>query len=199
MILSVNQGFTYEWANRAFGYVWATFGLVWIAAWGFSKQQARTIPAIARLLQSAILLVGFLFIFSPWLRQGLLGRHIWHPSVSLAYAGLVLTCTGVLIAFWARYTLGANWSSRPMVKVNHKLIVKGPYRFVRHPIYTGLLLAGSGSAVAVDEWCILPGLILVVIGILMKMSQEEQLMTETFPAAYPGYRRHVKALVPFIY
>mgnify|MGYP001553218921 CR=1 FL=1 len=197
MIVPIDQGFGFDWANRGFGYVWATFGIVWFAAVGFSKPQARTVPIASRLSQSAILILGFLFIFSPWLRHGWLGTHIWPTNLDEAYIGLAITCGGVLFAFWARFTLGTNWSSRPMVKVGHELIVKGPYRLVRHPIYTGLLLAGAGSAIAVGRWCIMPGMALVVLGLLLKISQEERLMTEAFPAAYPDYRRQVKALIPW--
>jgi protein-S-isoprenylcysteine O-methyltransferase Ste14 len=174
------------------------FALVWIAAIGFSKPQARTVPAMSRILQSAILLLGFLFLFTPWFRVGVLDTRLWRTTLPVASLGLALTIAGILFAIWARVTLGSNWSGRPMVKVGHELIVKGPYRLARHPIYTGLLFASAGSALAIGRGCIVPGMVLVVLGLFMKIAQEERLMTETFPAAYPDYRRRVKALVPWI-
>lgn len=189
MSLSLNQGFNIAWI---------VFGAFWLAAVGFSKPQARTVPTLSRLAQSAILFTGFLLIFHPWFRYGWLGIPLWHTTAVLAVTGLVLTWLGVLFAIWARITLGSNWSGRPMVKIDHQLIVKGPYRLARHPIYTGLLLAGAGSALAVGKSCIVPGLALVLLGISIKIVQEERLMTETFPAAYPDYRSRVKALIPWL-
>lgn len=188
-----------ELANRAFAFAWITFLLVWVAAVGFSKPQARTIPSGVRIAQAIVLLAGFLFIFNRRIQIGWLATPIWHVNLSIAIAAVALTWAGVLFAIWARFTLGSNWSGRPMVKVDHELVVKGPYRLARHPIYTGLFLATVGSALLVGRWSIAPGILLVLIGLFMKMAQEEKLMTETFPAAYPEYRERVKALIPFVF
>jgi len=117
-------------------------------------------------------------------------------SFPTQYAGLAVTAAGCLFAIWARLTLGANWSGRATVKQDHQLIVEGPYRLARHPIYTGLSLASLGTALAIGEWRCVLGLIIILLALLVKMSQEERLMMETFPQAYPQYRRRVKALIP---
>jgi protein-S-isoprenylcysteine O-methyltransferase Ste14 len=103
---------------------------------------------------------------------------------------------GCLFAIWARLILGANWSGTAKVKRGHELIVKGPYRFVRHPIYTGIITACIGTTLAIGEWRCIMGLIVVFLGLVLKMTQEERLMIATFPQAYPQYRRRVKALIP---
>lgn len=189
MSLSLDQGFYAAWA---------VFGAFWLAAVGFSKPEQRTVSSISRLAQSAIMILGFLLLFHPWFRQSWLATRLWHATLPIVVTGLVVTWLGVLFAIWARITLGSNWSARPMVKVDHQLIVKGPYRLARHPIYTGLFTAAVGSSLAIATAAVLPGLVLILAGMSIKIVQEEKLMNETFPAAYPDYRRRVKALIPWV-
>ncbi|MDE3200090.1 MAG: isoprenylcysteine carboxylmethyltransferase family protein [Acidobacteriota bacterium] len=198
MIASTSAALGLRWLNLAFGLAWIVFLLVWVAVMGFTKPQSRTIPTFKRVFQSLVLIAGFWLIFDPRLRIAWLDTSLWHLTTSVAIAGIVVTWAGVLFAIWARFTLGSNWSARPMVKVNHELVVKGPYRLARHPIYTGLLFAGLGSAILADRTIVIPGMILVLVGLMMKIAQEERLMVETFPSAYPEYRGHVKALIPFL-
>ncbi len=178
------------------GYTWMTLGAVWLFGIGFSKPTVRQIPSTARLLQSAVLLVGFVLVGSQWLHNSPLGLRLWPKSLAIGEAGLALTIVGCLFAIWARITLGTNWSGRPTVKAGHELIIKGPYALARHPIYTGLLVAAAGTALSHSEWRSALGLLLVILGLALKMRTEERLMNETFPAAYPEYRRRVKALIP---
>ena len=95
-------------------------------------------------------------------------------------------------------TLGRNWSSVPQVKEQHELVVKGPYRIVRHPIYTGLILAAAGTALAQNRGSWLFMGVLILASYWLKIRVEERLMMETFPEEYPEYRRRVKALIPGI-
>jgi protein-S-isoprenylcysteine O-methyltransferase Ste14 len=81
-----------------------------------------------------------------WIKESL-----WPHSLALDAAGLAVTVLGVVFAIWLRVTLGRNWSSVPQVKEQHDLVVKGPYRIVRHPIYTGLILAVAGTGLALDK------------------------------------------------
>jgi protein-S-isoprenylcysteine O-methyltransferase Ste14 len=178
------------------GYAWMTLGAVWLFGIGFSKPTVRRIPSAARLLQSAILLLGFILVGTHWLGQGWLGMRMWPQSVTIREAGAALTTLGCLFAIWARVALGTNWSGRPTVKADHELIIKGPYALARHPIYTGLLVAAAGTALAGGELRCAVGMVLIVLGLALKMQSEERLMNETFPAAYPEYRRRVKALIP---
>jgi protein-S-isoprenylcysteine O-methyltransferase Ste14 len=110
--------------------------------------------------------------------------------------GLVLTMAGCGFAAWARLALGSNWSGTATIKENHELVVKGPYRLARHPIYSGILIACLGTTLAIGEWRCIVGLIVVSLGLALKVTQEERLMVATFPEAYPLYRRRVKALIP---
>jgi protein-S-isoprenylcysteine O-methyltransferase Ste14 len=147
----------------------------------------------------AVLLLGFGLLGSNWFRQGWLAIRFVPANDAVGLAGMVLTMAGCLFAIWARLALGGNWSGRATVKEGHTLIVKGPYAIARHPIYTGLLLASIGTALAIGEWRCILGLFVIGMMFLVKMSQEERLMMETFPAAYPEYRQRVKALIPGVF
>jgi protein-S-isoprenylcysteine O-methyltransferase Ste14 len=106
--------------------------------------------------------------------------------------------TGLLIAIWARATLGSNWSSSVTLKKDHELVTRGPYRFVRHPIYTGLLFMLSGTALISGRLGAIAGLAFGFLGLWIKLRQEEALMMRHFPADYSKYKTKSKALLPFV-
>lgn len=185
--------------GTGFSVAWGTMAAVWLAGAPFTKAKQRTVAGTDRLRQFLILSTGFALIGYGWKHLGALNAPIWRQSDGMQLLGLIVTCIGILYAIWARLTLGSNWSGRPMVKQGHELIMRGPYALTRHPIYTGLLLAAVGTAIAVDQVRVLLGLALVVIGLAIKIGQEEHLMISTFPDAYPIYRTRVKALFPGIW
>lgn len=184
---------------RIITFTWEALGILWLVGLVFTKRTARTRAPGARLFYMLVALLAFLFLAGNKLDAGWFGARFVVASPASAWTGVALTLCGCAFAAWARLTLGANWSGRPTVKVGHELIVSGPYAFVRHPIYTGLLLAAAGTAVAIGKWSCLIGLVLLALAFLMKMSQEERLMLETFPQAYPDYRRRVRALIPGVF
>jgi protein-S-isoprenylcysteine O-methyltransferase Ste14 len=103
----------------------------------------------------------------------------------------------MLFSVWARVHLGGNWSGIVTIKHGHELIADGPYAIVRHPIYTGLLVAFMGSAMARGDW---RGVLVVLIvwwALWRKLRLEERWMVERFGQQYETYRRRVPALVPF--
>jgi protein-S-isoprenylcysteine O-methyltransferase Ste14 len=113
-------------------------------------------------------------------------------------AGVVLCVLGVIVAIWSRRILAGNWSSEVTFKEGHELIQTGPYRFARHPIYSGILLICLGTVVAQGQLHRWIGFVLMFAGFWIKLRQEESLMERHFPNAYSSYRNRVKALVPFI-
>lgn len=186
----------HSFIGMAMGSVWGVTALIWIAGAFRNKRTARRASLRSRLVLLTPIAVGYTLVASHTVRAGWLDLRLWPSSLVVEAAGLVLTLLGCGLAIWARVTLGANWSARPSVKEGHELVVRGPYRLVRHPIYSGLLLALAGSVMAVDRnGCVL-GWLLVLITYAVKMRQEERLMMQTFPGDYPAYRRRVKALVP---
>jgi protein-S-isoprenylcysteine O-methyltransferase Ste14 len=109
-----------------------------------------------------------------------------------------LTAIGLGIMLWARVTLGGNWSGNVVLKEDHELVERGPYQYVRHPIYSGLLLMYLGLAIYSAYVGTLIALIAVVVGLWFKSRQEERLLTKHFPQAYASYKARVPALIPFV-
>jgi protein-S-isoprenylcysteine O-methyltransferase Ste14 len=185
--------------QAAIGYTWEALGLVWLVGLAFTKRTVRSQPEGARFFHLALASLGFFLLGSRYFDTGWLGNRILPATPELQLAGLAVTIAGCLFAIWARLTLGSNWSSRATVKAGHELITTGPYSIARHPIYTGLLVAAAGTAIAEGEMRCVLGFVLIVLALTVKMSQEERLMLQTFPEAYPAYRHRVKALIPGVF
>ncbi len=187
---------THQTALNVIGYTWEILGIVWIAGLAFTKRTVRSQSLSSRLFQMALVLLGFMLLASSYLRGGWLGENFLAPSPGIEIAGVCVTVAGCLFAIWARITIGSNWSGRATVKAGHELIVRGPYAIARHPIYMGILIGAIGTGLAVAEWRCLLGFALIALVFAAKIGQEEKLMLQTFPEAYPRYRRRVKALIP---
>ena len=101
-------------------------------------------------------------------------------------------------ALWARVHIGRNWGSPMTRKDEPELVTSGPYRLVRHPIYSGILVAGVGTAVALSwQWLIVVAL--AGLYFVYSATVEERYLTEQFPESYPAYKQSTKMLVPFIF
>jgi protein-S-isoprenylcysteine O-methyltransferase Ste14 len=131
--------------------------------------------------------------FPPPLNRVLTPNGYWAQAL-----GAAVCMAGLFVTVWARRTLAGNWSGDVTFKQGHELVKAGPYRFVRHPIYTGLLLMCLGSAMESGRMRSWLGVVLMAAGFWTKLKQEEKLMLRHFPDDYPAYRRQVKALVPFV-
>jgi protein-S-isoprenylcysteine O-methyltransferase Ste14 len=114
----------------------------------------------------------------------------------IAAFGLVIEIAFLLLAVWARQLLGRNWSGAVAIKVDQALIRSGPYNFVRHPIYSGMLGAYLGIAIISGEVHALLGLILACFAYSRKIRIEEQYLSTVFGSAYVDYQAHVSALIP---
>ena len=123
----------------------------------------------------------------------------WLPQGPLfPFLGAIMVAVGLGFAIWARRHLGGNWSGLVTLKEDHSLIQTGPYKYVRHPIYTGLLLAFVGSAVAIGEWRGILSVALALLAFVLKIRLEEVGMRKTF-AEYERYQRTTAALIPFVF
>jgi len=127
-----------------------------------------------------------------------LGRFLPLTFLSLA-AGLGVECLGLSVAIWARRALGSNWSGEISIKVEHQLIRSGPYRRLRHPIYTGLLAMYVGTAVVTGTWLAIVGVALAGFAYWRKIRLEEKNLDLAFGAEYETYRRETWALVPGVF
>lgn len=177
-------------------YLWVGFALVW-ALWAVRTKRTEQRESVAsRLFYSLFLMAGFYLIFARkvpllWLRRPILPRDAWVHAT-----GIVVTAAGLLFAIWARFHLGTNWSGTVTVKVGHELVRSGPYHWVRHPIYSGLLLAIIGTGVERGETRSIVAFLLACTGFLVKLRREEKFMNATFGAQYEEYRRSTGALIP---
>ena len=173
----------------AIAIAWIIFWVYWLAsAFGVKEGRAsrRRVP-LNGLSALAVILILRAF------RGGSLAVH----SPVLGAIGAVVFASGIALAIWARVCLGRNWGMPMTQKAEPELVTSGPYRFVRHPIYSGLLAALLGTALASN----LGGLIIVaVLGgyFYYSASVEEKNLTATFPNAYPAYRINTKMLIPFV-
>ncbi len=154
--------------------------------------------ALPRLLNRALLLCAGALLWVrhppvPGLTERILPGSLWNVWAAV---GAVLTLVGLLFTVWARIYLGRNWSGEATIKADHELITGGPYRLVRHPIYSGLALAIFGSALAIGEWRGVLALVLALIAIVHRIIVEERFMRQQFGAAYDAYAQRVRALVP---
>lgn len=180
-------------------YLWLGLGIVWLVGAITAKRTARTQSPGSRLLQVAPEILAFLLLLGRfnwpyWLRRRFVGEN----SPALLWLGLALTAAGIGFAIWARLWIGRNWSGRVTIKEQHELIQNGPYAIVRHPIYSGFLLAILGTAIVHGELRGLLALPVAVVGWTLKLRLEESFMAQQFGTAYLDYKRRVKALVPFV-
>lgn len=118
---------------------------------------------------------------------------------NLKILGVFITILGLLIAIIARKTLADNWSSNIELKKDHELITKGIYKYVRHPIYTGLLLMGVGSILVLQSLLVVLFFVVMITFLIFKLKKEEILLLKHFPKDYQEYMKKTKALIPLIY
>ncbi|MGH9485806.1 MAG: methyltransferase family protein, partial [Terriglobales bacterium] len=176
---------------------WIIFGAYWYVSAGRAKPVARRQSRAAEWAwRIPIWVAAALLILAPFPPPD---GFLFAPGRGSAWTGVAITTTGLAICIWARRTLGGNWSSAVSLKQGHELIQSGPYRFVRNPIYTGLILMFLGTACAVDRRSALLALALAIASYGIKLKQEEQVMQRQFPEAYARYRQRVKALIPFVF
>jgi protein-S-isoprenylcysteine O-methyltransferase Ste14 len=178
---------------------WGIWVLYWMVSAARVKRTARWEPLSSRTAHLLPMLIAFALLATPHQpgNAWLFARFVPMSTLSEA-CGSLLVVAGLLFAIWARVHLGANWSGRVSVKEHHELIRTGPYQWVRHPIYTGLLLAIAGTALVVGECRGLIATALMVVSFWRKLQLEEALMRETFGDEYRRYCEHTAALIPFV-
>ncbi len=189
----------YTWLFKLlFWAMWAG----WLAFWQVMARRAKT-PASQESASSrrshfaplliAVFLIAVPRLGIPPLDDRFVPRALWPPTL-----GVVVAYAGLLFCVWARLVIADNWSGDVQVKHDHELVVDGPYRWVRHPIYTGLLLMFAGTALGIGEWRGVLAVALVVFAFWRKLRIEEGVMRGAFGAAYDRYAERTPALIPFV-
>jgi protein-S-isoprenylcysteine O-methyltransferase Ste14 len=180
--------------------VWLCFAALavyWvIAAFGTKRTAERPSRWTNWLTRAALILVVL------WLSRetdpGSRNKILWAYTPAIGVTALAVTAVGLIIVVWARVILAGNWSADAVIKEDHELIARGPYRYVRHPIYSGLILMAVGAVLLWSTPVALAVLIGFPVMLWVKLSQEERLLTRHFPDEYPRYKAKVKALIPFV-
>ena len=175
--------------------------LSWAAYWWLASREAkpteRQEPIVSRLLHILPLLLACWLLWADRVPGHLLNERLFPWAPWEFWAGAATTAFGLVVAIWARVHIGRNWSGTVTIKQDHELVATGPYAHVRHPIYTGLLIALVGSAMARGEWRGVVAVALAWAALWRKVQLEEQWMIERFGNQYTIYRRRVPALIPF--
>jgi protein-S-isoprenylcysteine O-methyltransferase Ste14 len=171
---------------------WAAFCVYWLVA-ALSVKKGRVPWSRVLRIRALIVLVVILLIRVGAFRGHDLSTDPWRAGV-----GLVLFAVGIGFAIWARVHIGRNWGSPMTQKEEPELVTSGPYRLVRHPIYSGILVATLGTAVTLS-WQWLIAVALAGTYFLYSATVEERFLTKQFPRAYPAYKCSTKMLIPFVF
>jgi protein-S-isoprenylcysteine O-methyltransferase Ste14 len=176
--------------------VWLAFALVWAAGSFRNKGTIRRLPVWWVVGHCLALTVAFSLAFLHALRVGPLAWRVLPDSDFAEWTGEATQISGLAFSIWARLHLGRNWSGMGMVKEDHELVRSGPYAIVRHPIYSGLLLAILGKAIDHGNVAGFLGFAILLEEWNRKAVVEERFMTEQFGDEYARYCRKVKRLIP---
>jgi protein-S-isoprenylcysteine O-methyltransferase Ste14 len=181
-----------EWAAR----LWELLLLVWVVLWFGMKKAKKREGWGERAEHGLLVLVGFWLLFGGlWGWGGLHYRLV--PNVSaVRAAGLGLTAIGVGIGIWARLSLGSNWSGMVTLKDDHELVRKGLYRWIRHPIYTGILLGMIGTAMIKGHLGAWLGGGVVLTAFYFKARREERFLQEEFGSGFEEHSRRTGMFLP---
>jgi protein-S-isoprenylcysteine O-methyltransferase Ste14 len=185
-------------AKNVISACWGVFVVVWLLAAIFTKRTVYRESGGKRLRYMIPILLGWFLVFRGYRLGPPFNVHIIPETDAILVAAAVLCLCGLGCCLWARAVLGRNWSGTVTLKEDHELIVRGPYRLVRHPIYTGLLAMLLATAMEQGHIAGLIGLVLAFLSFWIKSGNEEEVMFNQFPDQYAAYQERVKRIIPFI-
>ncbi len=173
--------------------VWIVFWVYWLAASVSTKATQSRGASFVGVRIVVIVIVLALLRAGVFRGRGTTIDNPWFQGI-----GLAVFLLGIALAVWARRYLGRNWGTPMSEKIDPELVTTGPYRHVRHPIYSGIILGMIGTALAVGPYWLIP---VVVLGgyFVYSATVEERTMERLFPDTYPAYKRSTKMLIPFLF
>jgi protein-S-isoprenylcysteine O-methyltransferase Ste14 len=186
------------WPEDLIAAIW----VFWFVFWRFAARGAKSVEQQESLGSRLSYLIPMLIVVALVMWQdwpGWLGVQLYDGGWVEYWVSVAVLVFGLILAVWARKLLGDNWSGRVSVKSGHELVRAGPYRWIRHPIYTGGLLGLLGTAMASGTVSGYLGVLLAVCALVYKLRIEERWMLAHFGDGYREYRRSSWALVPCIY
>jgi protein-S-isoprenylcysteine O-methyltransferase Ste14 len=185
-------------ADILFALIWIAFYAYWlISAWKTRSPVKRKQSRLSYFMYGIVWVAIWIFLIN-WFSPDLMTARIVPDSIGYTIIGLLITLAGLAFAIWARVHLGKNWSGMPAIREQHTITRTGPYRFVRHPIYSGILLGLLGTAIGIGYFIIFCCVLLILVLFVIKFRMEEQFLEEEFGEEYARYKREVRALVPFL-
>ncbi len=181
------------------GIGWVVFWLYWIIA--AFKSKSSTIPSDVKRfvgIRVSVIPLALVFVIIYRFMPKSFRDHAWASNNPLLYVGLLLFLAGIVLAFWARITMGEDWGMPMTVKQKPGLVTSGPFRYIRHPIYSGLILMALGSSFVENSYWIVVTLVALFYFTYSAFS-EEKMLAEQLPKAYPAYVSRTKRLIPFVF
>ena len=175
---------------------WLIFLGWWLLASLSAKKIERHEPSGEKLLRILASLAAWYLLYENDPRFGILNRRFLPWRYWIFFLGAALTWAGVAFAIWARSHIGRYWSASVALKAEHQLVRTGPYARIRHPIYTGMLLAIAGTAIAVGRYRGIVAFAIILIGFIWKSKREEVLLAGQFGPAFDEHRRHTGFFLP---
>jgi protein-S-isoprenylcysteine O-methyltransferase Ste14 len=177
---------------------WILFCLVWLLAAVSTKRSIYRESGAQRLRYWILLVIAYLLLTRGHRLLYPFNVRIISATEAVQWMTGILCIAGLAFCVWARATLGRNWSGTITLKEGHELIERGPYRFVRHPIYTGMLTMLLATAIRFGHIAGIAAVILALASFWIKLSEEEKLMLQQFPDQYRSYQQRVKRIIPFV-
>jgi protein-S-isoprenylcysteine O-methyltransferase Ste14 len=177
---------------------WLLFGIYWFVSAFRAKKTEKREPSAERLGHMILMAAGYILLFhrnENWvvLNQRFLPNIPW-----IVWLGAAITLAGVSFAIWARWNLGQNWSAAVTIKQGHQIIRTGPYAYIRHPIYTGMLVGVFGSALTAGEYRGLLAFAIILFGFYRKARKEEKFLAANFGEAFLEHSGIFTSTLPFI-
>ena len=177
---------------------WILFSVIWLLSAISTKRSIYRESGARRLRYWILLVLAFLLLTRASRLPYPFNLRIISATATVQWLAAGLCIAGLAFCVWARATLGRNWSGTITLKEGHELIERGPYRLVRHPIYTGLLAMFLATALAFGHLGGVVAVILAFASFWIKLSEEEKLMLQQFPDQYRSYQQRAKCIIPFV-
>lgn len=189
---TLSREVAWTWASC----LWALLAVVWVLMWLGMKKAKKREAWGQRMEHGLLVIAGFYLLSAQRLDWGWLNERVVSAVPAIWLAGLAVTALGLGAAIWARLSLGSNWSGMVTLKTNHELVRSGLYRWIRHPIYTGILVGMVGSAMIQGYRRGWIGVVLVLLAFYLKARREESFLREEFGAGFDEYFKRTGMFLP---
>jgi protein-S-isoprenylcysteine O-methyltransferase Ste14 len=187
--------------NIAIGFCWLILIIFWTIQRKWSKPSNQVASTSIRLWYTGSLVIGFLLIWESGIRGNVFPLDILLFTSSLVtnIIAVLFAVLGVALAIWARVVIGTNWSSSVQIKKDHALVTAAPYAYIRHPIYTAVLMMVIADVLTQGTVGAILGFMVILLSFWIKLRQEEKFMLQQFPDQYPAFMKRTKRLVPLLF